>query len=151
MRLTDRQIRGVIDALQAEQGQVSGVALRAELARRYGARGGVSRIYRLLAEARGAARSEEAQAMAGRVRELEVALEAMRVRAETAEHREIAHQDRAAVEIHNLREKLRELQRVPRQQGVQHEQYLRAYREVIQLRQRVAQLERERTVSRYSE
>ena len=37
------------------------------------------------------------------------------------------------------------------QQGVQHEQYLRAYREVIQLRQRVAQLERERTVSRYSE
>ena len=75
----------------------------------------------------------------------------MRVRAETAEHREVAHQDRAAVEIHNLREKLRELQLVPRQQGVQHEQYLRAYREVVQLRQRVAQLERERTVSRYAE
>ena len=127
MRVTDRQIQEVIESLKTRDGRVTGAAVRTELARRYGARGGVSRIYRLLGAARGEAQSAESQSL----------LE----RAERAEHREVAHQDRAAVEIHNLREKLRELQTAPRIQGVQHDQYLRAYREVVRLRARVAELE----------
>ena len=54
MRVTDRQIHEVIETLKARDGRVSGAAVRTELARRYGARGGVSRIYRLLGAARGA-------------------------------------------------------------------------------------------------
>lgn len=141
MRVTDRQIHEVIESLKARDGRVSGSAVRAELARRYGARGGVTRIYRLLGAARGEAQSAEGQSMLERIRQLEAERDALRERAERAEHREVAHQDRAAVEIHNLREKLRELQATPRIQGVQHDQYLRAYREVVRLRARVAELE----------
>ena len=141
MALTHHQIDEVIESLNTGVGRVSGSAVRAELARRYGARGGVTRIYRLLGAARGEAQSAEGQSMLERIRQLEAERDALRERAERAEHREVAHQDRAAVEIHNLREKLRELQATPRIQGVQHDQYLRAYREVVRLRARVAELE----------
>ena len=66
---------------------------------------------------------------------------AMTARAERAEHREMAHQDWAANQIHALREKLRQQALAARDQGIQHEQFMRAYREVIALRKRVAQLE----------
>lgn len=141
MRLSDADIRAVITDLERQQGRASGAAVRAELHRRHGARGGVARIYRLLDEARRGARHEESLSLADRVRELEQQLAAMTERAERAEHRELVHQDRAAVEIHALREKLREREVGNRTQGVQHEQFMRAFREVVALRKRVAELE----------
>lgn len=141
MQLRDSQIVGVIRELDARGDRVSGAAVRAELARRFGARGGVARVYRLLHAQRQGFRHEESANLAERVRVLEAQLAAMTERAERAEYRELVHQDRAAIEIHNLREKLRQLQMAPRVEGVQHEQFMRAYREVIALRKRVAELE----------
>ena len=142
MRLTDTQIRGAIRAVEARDGRLSGVAVRAELERLHGgARGGVARVYRLLRQARGAARHAEAAALVDRVRALEAQLELVTARAERSEHREVVHQDRAAMEIHALREKLRELEKSPAVRGVRHEDYLALYREVVRLRQRVAEFE----------
>ncbi len=141
MRISDAQIRVVIDDVERRSGRATGAAVRAELAKRHGARGGVTRVYRLLDEARRGARHAESLSLADRVRELEQQLAAMTERAERAEHREVAHQDRAAVEIYTLRDKLRQLEAGSRVQGVQHEQFMRVYREVIALRRRVAELE----------
>lgn len=142
MKVTDAQIRQAIHAVETRTGRVSGPAVRDELARRHGgARGGVARVYRLLAQARGAARYAEADGLVARVRALESQLELTTARAERAEHREVVHQDRAAMEIHALREKLRALEKSPAVLGVRHEDYLALYREVVHLRQRVAELE----------
>lgn len=141
MRFTDAQISEVIREVEIRDGRASGAAVRDELARRFGARGGVSRVYRLLDQAHGAAKARESAALAARVQELQAQLAAMTSRAELAEQRELAHQDRAALEIHRLRERLRAAELEPRVQGVKHEQFMRAYREVVALRRRVAELE----------
>jgi hypothetical protein len=140
MQLTDRQVHDVIRDLAERDGRVSGAAVRAELARRHGARGGVARIYRLLAQGRAEAVGVEAAAQHARIRELEAALAAMTARAELAEYREVAHQDRTALEIHTLRQQLSLAQQGRREQGVSHSDYLRLYKEVIQLRREVADL-----------
>ena len=140
MQLTDRQVHDVIRDLVERDGRVSGAAVRAELARRHGARGGVARIYRLLAQGRAEAVGVEAAARQARIRELEAALAAMTERAELAEYREIAHQDRTALEIHTLRQQLSLAQQGRREPGVSHSDYLRLYKEVIQLRREVADL-----------
>jgi hypothetical protein len=141
MRVTDDQIREVIQDVERRDGRAIGTAVRAELERRHGSRGGVSRVYRLLDQAHGAAKARESAALAARVLQLEAELAAMTARAELAEHREVAHQDWAANQIYGLRQKLRALELEPKVQGVQHEQFMRAYREVIALRRRVAEFE----------
>lgn len=141
MRVTDRQIQEVLTALEAEEGRASGARVRAELARRYGVRGGVARVYRLLASARGAARTHGADGLAPHVIELQQALAAALKRAELAEHRETAHQDWAANQIYALRSKLRELEAAPRVQGVRHEEYLEIHRKLAVARLRIAELE----------
>jgi hypothetical protein len=151
MRISDADIRAVIADLTAQAGQASGAAVRAELQRRHGARGGVTRVYRVLDQSRRGARHEESRALAERVCELEQQLAGMTERAERAEHRELVHQDRAAVEIHRLREKVRELEMAPRVQGVRHEEFMRVYREVVALRKRAAELEDERNAIRRSD
>jgi hypothetical protein len=141
MRVTDAQISEVIRAVETRDGRASGAAVRAELARRFGARGGVSRVYRLLDQAHGAAKATESAALGARVQELEADLAAMTARAELAEHREVAHQDWAANQIYELRQKVRQHELEPKVQGVKHEQFMRVFREVIALRRRVAELE----------
>lgn len=141
MRVTDAQIQAVIEELTGKTGGATGAAVRAELARRHGARGGVARIYRLLEQSRRPAAAGEGVASDAQVQQLQAELAAMTARAERAEHREMAHQDWAANQIHALREKLRQQALAARDQGIQHEQFMRAYREVIALRKRVAQLE----------
>ena len=142
MRFTDAQIGEVIREVERRDGRASGAAVRMELARRFGARGGVSRVYRLLGHAHGAARACESAGLAARVQELEAALAAMTARAELSEHREMAHQDAAAMQIDQLRQELRQFELEPRVQGVKHEQFMRTYREVVALRRRVAELEK---------
>jgi hypothetical protein len=110
-QLPDAQIRAVIDELRAGRAQPTGTELRAELARRFGHRGGVSRIYRLLRESAQVARPPSPMTVPSpyptepddltRLREeLRLATE----RAELAELREESHLNRWANEIHELRE-----------------------------------------------
>jgi hypothetical protein len=141
MRVTDRQIHAVIDALRADEGRVTGARLRRELAHRFGARGGVARVYRLLAVVRDASSDEAVDVARARALDLERQLASAVHRAELAEHREVAHQDWAANQIFALRERLRELEQAPRAQGVRHEEYLEVHRALAAARGRVAELE----------
>ena len=105
-RLPDNEILALIAELRARHPALTGTRLREELTLRHGSPCGVARIYRLLRVATtpppppprdSTAPSSDPSA------ELTAALE----RARLAEHREQAHQDRWAGEIHELREQAR--------------------------------------------
>ena len=81
----------------------TGAAVRRALESRFGARGGVARIYRILAEAR---RRLTPVPEPGSVESLQRELAAMRERAQRAEAREEAHQSHWAEEVDRLRMKL---------------------------------------------
>jgi DNA repair exonuclease SbcCD ATPase subunit len=109
-RLPDAAILKLLQELRSQHAVVTGTLLRAELERRFGTRGGVSRIYRLLDQATApraapAPSSPAPPAAPDPQSELAAALE----RARLAEHREEAHQARWAGEIHQLRERVRAL------------------------------------------
>jgi len=109
-RLADTEIQQVIDELRARGRTVTGLMLRAELQRRHGHRGGVSRIYRLLQQRRTLpfpAPAPPPPPPAGDFTQLQAELAAALERARLAEHREEAHQARWAGEIHQLREQVR--------------------------------------------
>jgi hypothetical protein len=149
VRVSDRQIQDIILALRTRHGRITGARVRAELDRQFGVRGGVARIYRLVAQARdGRALLDtrldttlDINGLAARVAELERALAVAVERATLAEHREVAHQERAASQIYALREQLREAQESPRVQGVRHEDYLQVHRALAAARLRIAELE----------
>ncbi len=104
--LTEDSIRAAIRELAGSGERVTGVAVRNLLAARYGARGGVARIYRLVHEAqRGAARpvvipNGGLRPMSDESREAAIA------RADLAEERERVHQERWARETDLLRMRL---------------------------------------------
>ena len=77
MRVTDAQIQAVIDELTEKTGGATGAAVRAELARRHGARGGVARIYRVLEQSRRPAEAGEGAASGAQVQQLQAELAAM--------------------------------------------------------------------------
>lgn len=108
-RLPDTAILELINELRGRHPVLTGTLLRTELERRHGARGGVSRVYRLLHEATSPRPapppSSSNSVSADPQTELAAALE----RARLAEHREEAHQARWAAEIHQLREQVRTL------------------------------------------
>jgi len=86
--------------------------LRSTLKSRYGSRGGVARIYRLLSEVR------TEQSVARQIQPAEILerdLEAMRERAERAEQREEVHQSRWAVEVDYLRGQMATLEPLAQQ------------------------------------
>jgi hypothetical protein len=101
MRLSDPQIRTVIAELRERGERVSGAAVRRELAARFGARGGVSRIYRVLCESPPADPSH--------LEALQQEIAATRERAALAEAREDAHQMHWAGQVDTLRQRVREL------------------------------------------
>lgn len=112
MNVGDEQVRAVIGELRAAGARVSGARVRRELARRYGSRGGVERIYRLLRESAAATPAVPAD-LAARLATVEAELTALRAerdaaleRAALAEHREDAHQLKWAQEIDRLRREL---------------------------------------------
>ena len=98
--VTDDDIRTLISELAVGERLPSGALLRAVLKQRFGSPGGVTRIYRLLSNARSDSsvvrKVEPAEV-------LERELQAMRERAERAERREETHQSRWAVEVDQLR------------------------------------------------
>jgi hypothetical protein len=111
-RLPDTEIQQVIDELRARRGTITGLELRAELQRRHGHPGGVTRIYRLLRQSaltRPAPPLTPPPPATGDLVELQSQLTAALERARLAEHREETHQARWAGEIHQLREQVRTL------------------------------------------
>jgi hypothetical protein len=102
-RVSNAEVRAVIRELTVEKILPAGAAVRRALESRFGSRGGVARIYRLLAE-EGIRLTPPPEG--GSVEALRGELHAMRERAERAEEREEAHQTRWAEEIDRLRLKV---------------------------------------------
>ena len=106
--VSDLQIKHLISELTVGGHPPSGASLRTALKKRFGSRGGVTRIYRLLATTRTATiLPPRPPADVGR---LEHEVEALRAAANLAQHREEAHQTRWAMEVDRLRQKLAELE-----------------------------------------
>jgi hypothetical protein len=98
--VTDDDIGALISELAVGERLPSGALLRAVLKQRFGSPGGVTRIYRLLSNARSklsVVRKVEPADV------LERELQVMRERAERAERREEVHQSRWAAEVDQLR------------------------------------------------
>ena len=100
--VSDLTVRSLIKELTRGDCLPSGAALRAVLRQRYGRSGGVTRIYRLLAQARPKPVSPAAVDNA----KLESELRSLRHSAQLAEHREQVHQTRWAQEVDQLRQRV---------------------------------------------
>ncbi len=112
MKVGDDDIRAVIGELRERGVRLSGARLRRELFQRFGARGGVARVYRLLQEAP-AGKPADLADIEARLAVLEAqnqalgaARDAALERAALAEHREEAHQQKWAMEVDALRQEL---------------------------------------------
>ena len=101
-RVSNAEVRAVIQELMVGKSLPSGASVRAALNARFGSRGGVERIYRLLADER---QRLTPMPEPGSVEALQRELQAMRERAERAEHREQVHQTHWAEEVDRLRMK----------------------------------------------
>ena len=109
--LTEDSIRAAIRDVAAGGGRVTGVAVRRLLADRFGARGGVARIYRVIHGTRrdtsdGAPPQSLRSATAS-----DESREAAIARADLAEHRERVHQERWARDTDALRRRNVEVER----------------------------------------
>jgi hypothetical protein len=114
-RLSDQRIRATCrELVETYSGRVSGRQLRAELRKRFGAVGKTARVFQIWRDVVFAdvpASSSPTPALPVEVAELQrrltiaetVAAE-MRARAERAEYREQAHQERWAAEVDSLRQ-----------------------------------------------
>jgi hypothetical protein len=112
-RLSEPHIRATCRELLAKKGQVSGRGLCAELRKRFGAVGKTTRVFQIWREetlAKGSALASADADVAELKRRLAaaetVAVENL-ARAERAEYREQAHQDKWALEIDRLRQELK--------------------------------------------
>ncbi len=107
--VSDDLIRAAIREVAGSSERITGVAVRAVLARRHGARGGVTRIYRLVRDAQRPVPEAplRARLATGNPESHDAAIE----RANLAEHREQAHQARWARETDELRARLADAER----------------------------------------
>jgi hypothetical protein len=114
-RLSEQCIRATCGELvTAQPGRVSGRQLRAELRRRFGAAGKTERVFQVWREVvfpEAPASVQPAPTLPVEVAELqrrliiaETAAAEMLARAERAEYRELAHQERWAAEVDSLRQ-----------------------------------------------
>jgi hypothetical protein len=106
-RIRTVEVQTVIRELTVGSTLPAGAVVRRALESRFGARGGVARIYRILGDER---RRLIPVAEPGSVEVLQRELAAMRERAERAEVREEAHQSHWAGEVDRLRMKLQALE-----------------------------------------
>jgi len=139
-KASDAEVVAVIRTLSVGNALPSGAALRAALKIRYGSRGGVARIYRLLGEER---RRLKPPAQPGSVDSLRQELMVMQGRAERAEERELAHQSRWAMEIDQLRQKVAALEPLAHQARVDRELNERLRQQLQAAEQRTARLEQQ--------
>src|ERR1700692_476931 len=106
-RVSDTEVLALIRKLTVARTLPSGAATRTALDERFGSRGGVARIYRLLAEERVRVTPPPP---AGSIEALQREVEFLREKLTRAEEREYAHQSRWAEEVDQLRLKLAALQ-----------------------------------------
>ena len=114
-RLSEARIRGTCRELISKGGRVSGRALCAELRRRFGAVGKTERVFQIWREettAKGSqgaitAVSADLAELQRRLATAEAAAAENLARAERAEYREQAHQDKWAMEVDGLRSQVR--------------------------------------------
>ena len=110
-KLTDEQIVATFRDLSARNNHVSGRSLRAALREQFGAAGKTDRIFALYRALKAPPSAEPVDVLdlRQRIAEQEQLLTAALNRAERSEAREIAHQDRWANEIHELRQRVEQL------------------------------------------
>lgn len=146
--LSETAIRAAIDELAASNSnRVSGTAVRELLARRFGARGGVERIYRLLKEPRGdasRARADAAASGGNSVPPEAESHEAASARADLAERRERVHQERWARETDELRTRLGAAEQAARDAELARQRIGDLSRALASAQARIAALEQQR-------
>ena len=148
-KLTDEQIGQTVEAMRCAGQKVTGRALRAALRERYGAAGKTGRLASacrgvqepapdasIITELRRQLRDADLCRVAA-IEERDHAL----ARAERAEARETAHQDRWATEIHSLRESVEQLKGERLRRQTLEDQVVRLQRELQVLHRRLAQYE----------
>jgi hypothetical protein len=144
MKVADEAVLAVIDELRRSRVRVTGARVRRELAARHGARGGVKRIYRLLQAPPTPVQLERSelesryQCQEAELSQLREALAAALQRANLAEYREVANQDRLSMEIYQLREQLRQQREAPPNDT---DRVLKLFKELYAARERIAMLE----------
>ncbi len=106
-KVTDSEVLALIRELAVDASRPSGAAVRTALNKRFGSRGGVARIYRLLAEER--IRSTPAPPV-GSIEFMQREVELLRERLAQSQEREYAHQTRWAEEVDRLRLKVAALE-----------------------------------------
>ena len=140
--LTEQSIRAAIRELGASGERITGVAVRKLLAARYGARGGVARIYRVLEEARLEERSRSERREEQRTGSAsEESREAAIRRADLAEHRERTHQERWARDTDTLRARLAAAELAARDAELARRRVTELSRALASAQARIAQLE----------
>jgi len=149
-KLSDTQIEAAAALLQGTGRRVTGRALREMLRLQYGAAGNTARVF-AVCRALGGSQAEESEESA--LTELQRQLQASEqgralalqerdhalVRAERAEARELAHQDRWASEIHSLRESVDQLKSERLRRQSLEDQVVRLQRELQSVHRRLAQ------------
>jgi hypothetical protein len=139
--LSEESIRAAIRELDASGERVTGVAVRSLLAARYGARGGVARIYRLVHEAERAPRGAAPPRPGVRVASDETRETAV-ARADLAEERERVHQQRWARETDALRTRLAAAEQAAREGELARLRLAELGRALASAQARIAVLER---------
>lgn len=105
----DTEILALIGELRSRDRKLTGSSLREELKRRFGVRCGTQRIYRLICTSQGTPATKEFDEAAHVIAKLTEERDTALARAELAEYRERAHQDRWAGEIDTLRQEMARL------------------------------------------
>jgi len=135
--VSDELIHAAIREVGSSGSRLTGVAVRALLARRHGTRGGVARIYRMVRDAQRPARELPRPVPAPSDESLEGAIE----RANLAEHREQVHQARWARETDALRARLSDSERATRELADARLRLTELARALATAQQRIAALE----------
>jgi hypothetical protein len=108
--ISDSTIKLLIRELSEGEQLPSGAKLRAALQQRFGSRGGVTRIYRLLSNARSSSKPAALPSSSTDVGKLQREIDALREAIKLADHREQAHQSRWALEVDRLRQQVATLE-----------------------------------------
>ena len=137
--VSDLTIRTLIKELTRGDRLPSGAALRAVLRQRHGCSGGVTRIYRLLAQAS----PKPTPPAALEQEKLTHEIRTLRQSTQLAEHREQAHQTRWALEVDQLRQRVAALEPLAAQATRAQETAELLRRQLYAAHVRIATLEQE--------
>jgi hypothetical protein len=141
-KLTDQQIAATFQDLSARSQRVSGRALRAALRRRFGAAGKTDRVFALYRQLNAPPSAEpgDVRELRERIVDQDQLLAVALSRAERSEAREIAHQDRWANEIHELRQLVEQHKGETVRRKELEAQVMLLHRELHELRERLSRL-----------